>query len=220
MGKNITQPQKAVLRLKINTLGFDALISLARTVVVRMTINVAVFATPDVPLATITTAADALQVAKSGHGTKRNRGSKAEYTDLIVKANTLRVLLIGEVGYIYNTLSPTADVPLYNAQLLLAGFSAKSKRSRVARLQNPRFMRQTNNKTFNSTLRRINWRKGLGLLKGLPVAGYNLYWGGKLQATTTKGNFVIPSGAGSPVIVNVVPFNARGEGNGIAMTVR
>lgn len=220
MGKAVTNPQKFVLRLKIGTLAYGPLISLGRTVAARMLTNIAIFPAPAPSLINLNAAITDAAAAWAAHGTKRNKGSEADTIDLRAKITTLRVMLIEEAGYVLQTLSPTADVPTFNAQLLLAGFAVKSKRSRASRLQQPKFMRQTNNKTFPTTMHRINWRKGNGMLKGIPVAAYNVYSNGVLIGSTTKGNWIVDLGVDTHKTIIVKPSNARGEGNAMQITVR
>ena len=100
-----------------------------------------------------------------------------------------------------------------------SGFAAKSVKSVVPTMQFVTFARQTNNKQFPPTIGRINWRKPLGLLKGLKVSGFNIYDGATFLTTTTKTNFTpAPSSGGKTYTIK--PFNARGEGNGFTIITK
>lgn len=219
MAKRLSNPVKMLIRMKIGKLAYTLLLALAKSVHSKMTGNAA-FATPSPSLATLATATTALESALIGVGTKRNKGSKASVLSARDSATHLRGLLTALVGYVESTLSPTADVPLYNATLASAGFSLKSIRSRVPKMKQVTFIQHNNSAKFIPTDGRIQWRRPLTLLKGLPVDGFNIYKAGVLISTTTAGFFYTNQPLKTESTYTVRPFNARGEGQSMNVTVR
>jgi hypothetical protein len=180
------------------------------------------FTTPLPALATLGTAITDLRTAMALTNYKRSRGAKAELADTVQKAVTLKNLLLALLSYVQQTAQiadPQAG-PAYTNVITSSGFGLRSVRSITPALQIARFVRQTNNKQFPGSLHRLNWRRPLGLIKGQPVAGYNLILNGAIFATTTKTNFIFSPTGTYPLNVIIQPFNSRGVGNSFLCTVK
>lgn len=219
MGRFITNPPKPVGRIKIGISKYMAWLALAQIVVDRMTTNVATFPAPNPTLATVAGDITVLQTAVSALGTKSNKGSHPAVLAVRLATLTIQTDLLALLAYVTNIMNADNRPAANKVILSQSGFAAKSVKSTVPKMQFVTFARQTNNKQFPPTTGRINWRRPLGLLKGLKVSGYNIYTGGVLIATTTKTNFTPTPGVRNQVYT-IHPMNARGEGNGFTITAQ
>src|SRR5712671_997730 len=152
---------------------YKELLTLARTVSARMVINIADFPTPIPPLTDLDTAADSLRDATIYQGLRRNKGSKFD-TQQAKKAakNTLQVLT-QLLQYVINTalIAFPDDAPGFNVVIAESGFSLKNIR-RIKHISQSRYVRQDNSNAHPSTKMRLQWKRGVGLIKGAPIAGY------------------------------------------------
>lgn len=221
MGRPINNIRKAGIRVKQNREGYMRLVSLAHTVVIKLTGNAA-FTTPLPALASVTSAATDLKNAAAFMGGKRNRGSKNEKLDAQAKATNLRNLLTALLNYVVQTALQAApgDSPLFATLIASSGFAMSDVRSINPKAQIATFVRQDNSKLHPGNEGRLNWKRPLGLIKGGKVAGYNILIGGVIVQTTTKTNAIIPTVPGVNTDVVIVPFNSRGQGAAFNATVK
>lgn len=221
MGRPINNIRKAILRIKTSTSAVQKLVQIGETVVLKMTGN-ANFATPSPTLVNLTAATTDVKLAMAKTNYKRSRGSKADQLDTVQKATTLKNLLLAELDYVANTAiiaEPQAG-PAYNAIIASSGFALRSVRSITPKTQIATMVRQSNTKQYPLEVHRLDWRRPLGLIKGQPVAGYNISHAGVIVATTTKTNWVPPVGTAFPYDVMITPFNSKGSGNSFFATIK
>lgn len=219
MGRFVTNPPKPVGRIKIPVTKYLVWLALAQIVVDRMTTNVATFPTPNPSLATVSGDIAALEAAIGELGTKPNKGSNAAVLAVRLATLTIQTDLLALLAYVNNVMSADSRPAANRVILSKSGFAAKSVKSTVPKMQFVTHVRQTNNKQFPPSIGRINWKRPLGLLKGLKIAGFNIYADLNLVATTTKTNYTPPAGLGAQNYT-IKPFNARGEGNGFKISTR
>lgn len=222
MGHPIINVRPGALIVKINKEGYTKLVALARTVVLRMTAAVAIFATPNPAMAALTAAADALETAATKMGHKRNRGSKADLEAAKAAATTLRNLLTAELAYVIKIglKNEPTDATAFAALIVQSGFSMKNVKSITPKPQVATFARRTNNMLVGSEPQ-LKWRKPKGLLKGKQIAGYNIRNGAKpvspadvdpILATTTATKWEPKGLSKGSHTYRIFPFNSRGEG--------
>jgi len=233
MGKLITNPPKPVVRVKVSQSNYRSLAFLAQTVHDLMLANIATFPAPTPSSVTFQTNIDTLFAAIALIGTKFNKGSHSRLTDCKDAAFVVFNDLTERAAYVQNHLDANDNATFQAVTISQSGFAAKSKRSRIPALQFVRNVRQTNTKQFPHILRRINWRKSLGLFNGVKIAGYNIYAMNRIAepgsithiASTTKTNFIVPAsaffnGVSRPITEVVIrPVNASGEGNAFEIPV-
>ena len=224
MGRPINNLRKASIRIKINQAGYKKLVALGDRVLLFMTGNLN-FSTPLPALAGVQTDLTGLKNATANMGQKRSRASKTELQDATTRATVVRDELTALLNYVIQTclVAHPTDIPAFNQMLGSSGFAMKDTRSLTARTQQPTFTRQTNNKIYNGATNgqvRINWRKPLGLLKGKPIAGYNVIIGGVVTQTVTKCNAMITLAPGNNADVTIQPFNFRGTGQTVQIATK
>lgn len=224
MARPINNPRKGGIRIKINQAGYKKLLALGSRVLLFMTGNLN-FSTPLPALAGVQTNLTGLKNATANMGQKRSRASKAELQDAQTRAIQVRNDLTALLNYVVQTtlIAHPSDIAAFTQMLGSSGFAMKDVRSLTARTQQPTFTRQTNNKIYNGSTNghvRINWRRPLGLIKGKPIAGYNIIIGGVITQTVTKCNAMIPLAPGTNVDVTIQPFNFGGTGQTVIIATK
>lgn len=221
MGRPINNIRKTGIRVKQNREGYMRIVSLAHTVVAKMTAN-ANFATPLPTLASVTASAATLKTAAAFMGGKRNRNSRAEKLDCQAKATDTRNILTALLNYVVQTALSTSagNTPQFEVLVSSSGFAMSDVRSINPKAQIATFVRQDNSKLHPGNEGRLNWKRPLGLIKGAKVAGYNILVGGVIVQTTTKTNAIIPTVPGVNTDVVIVPFNSKGQGAAFNATVK
>lgn len=233
MGKLITNSPKPVVRVKVAQSDYKGIRNLAQTVHDLMLANVGTFVLPLPTSVNLQNDIDALSSALSLLGTKNNRGSTSALAAVKNAAFIVFSDLTQRASYVTQILDPNQPAAYQALVISLSGFAAKSKRSRIAKMQFVRSVRQSNTKQYPQTLRRVDWRKSLGLFKGVTIKSFNIYATNTTEAvtvfltSTTATNYIVPATAwfppdGTQVInsVRIHPVNARGEGNGFTIHVK
>lgn len=223
MSKQVSNnPRRFIPALRSTNKDYVSLQTLAVRIVSFMTAAVAIYATPNPALASVTAQVSALKSAIGSGGSKWNRGSKASIELIRAEAESLRALIIALIAYAVNT-TVTSDSQqtqsLYN--YLLSGLSRK--RPPIASnksLDNIRgFKISRVGANFESI--RFQWKKPKGMIKGKPANLYiisvqdeNGIW--QKQGQVTKTSFDINSGSplfdGATTFLRIQPFSSTGEG--------
>ena len=225
MGRLLTNPPKPVIRVKVSQKNYRKVLSLAYAVHGGILANVGTFVTPFPTMVNFNNDILALATAIAALGTKTNKNGKAALTTCINASVLVYHDLIQLAAYVSAVVYESfPNNPFLQAQVIASsGFAAKSPKSRIDTLQFVRNAKQVNNKKFPHTLGYISWKKSLGLFKGTKITGFNVYdvtaSPHTFLGSTTKTNFTLPA----PVAnvnskIQIRPFNARGEGNGITIT--
>ena len=222
MGKPVTQQRQPLAKIQISPTKYQLWLRLANIVFAQLTANVVLYPTPNPALTVLTTQITALQAAIAALGTRNNKGGKAAVLAVRVAcddvANTLRLLL----AYVLNTIDPTLPAQVQRANLNDSGFTEANIYSKIDVTQFVKFAKQSNTRKFPAALRRISFKKPLGLIKGGQIQAYNVYDAatGNFLFMSTKTNFQMTGGTlGTITSVKVTPFNARGNGNSFTIAV-
>lgn len=235
MGRLITNSPKPVVRVKVAQTNYRGILALALTVQAKLTAHAGFYASPVPALVDFGTDITALKLALKTLGTKSNKGSNADV--LAVKNAALVVFtdLTSLAFYVQEIVSASDSATLQAVQISLSGFATKSKKSRIPVMQFVRNVHQSNNKQFPVTLRRIAWRRSLGMFNGVRAKSYNIYGlsgatpGGQVPTfitSTTKTNYLVPTsfifaGAVAPIDhIIIKPVNPQGEGNGFQIPIK
>ena len=228
MGRLITNPPKPVVRVKVAQTNYKGIANLAQTVHDSMVANVGTFATPVPTMVTFQSDITALKAAIGTIGTKFNKGSHSQLMYVQNCAHAVFNELTSLTAYVQSLIDP--DLPADNQRytISLSGFAVKSKKSKIDKMQFVRNAHQSNNKQFPVTLRRIAWRRSLGMFKGVRANAYNIYAipavGSPIFLTSvTKTNYLVPllTPAGTSITSVIIhPVNAQGEGAGCIIPVK
>lgn len=164
---------KGVTLRQITFSSYKKLIALAATISSKMGAASAFYAAPTPDLTDLDTAAATLQVSASVLGHKRNRASKAQLLQAQSDANVVRYLLQQLLTYATNTCYDAfpADPYAFSAAAASSGFSIRLPK-KVKHISQARWVKQTTTTEFPAAMMRLTWRRGLGLIKGAPIAGY------------------------------------------------
>lgn len=204
--RGITNKGNRGVTLKdLTTSSYQKLATAAQSVHDKMDAAVATFATPAPTLADVQTATDTLVAAMQVMSFKRNRASKANTLAAQAAANDVRILLQQLMQYAVNTVLDLfpANSEQFNATLATAGFSIKNVR-KPKHITQARFVTQSNSKKFPASMMRINWRRGTGLIKGAPIAGY-------LIKSVTKSRQILIAGYNDVLFTDLIkPIAATG----------
>ena len=232
MGRLITNPPKPVIRVKVSPYNYWGLYNLSNSFCTSVINNVSKLGTLGIPfpvISTLTSANIALLAALLTLGTKNNKGSHSDLLNVQSCSFTVYNLLTGFISYYQGYINPSQPPTLQRYIISLMGISTKSPKSKIDKLQIARNVHQSNNKQFPVTLRRIAWRKSLGLFKGVRAKAYNIYAipavGSPIFLTSvTKTNYQVPTtipGTSTPITtVRIHPVNAQGEGNSVIIDVK
>lgn len=225
MGRLITNPPKAVIRIRIAQNNYKAVLALATTVHASLTADVSDFPAPNPTLVQLGTDITALEAALAALGTKANKGSHADVLNAQAATLTVRNDLVALAAYVNNIISGSASPASQNLLLSRSGFASKSKKSLVPKTQLIRSRGQINSKQYPFTLRRVSWKRPLGLIKGLKLTGYNIYiqtgaGTPTFLVTQTKTNYTFNSVPPANSQLIIAPLNARGEGNSFKVPIR
>jgi hypothetical protein len=222
MGRLITNSPKPVVRVKVAQTNYKGILALALTVQAGLTAHAGFYASPVPSLVDFGTDITALETALKSLGSKFNKGGSAAVVAVKNAAFTVFTDLTSLAFYVQEIISADDPAPLQKVQVSWSGFATKSPKSRIDRMQFVRNVHQSNNKQFPVTLRRIAWRRSLGMFSGVRAKSYNIYYvstaGTGLLTSVTKTNFIVPFTApdGTNPITSIIikPVNAQGEGNG------
>jgi hypothetical protein len=230
MGKLITNPPKPVVRVKVAQTNYKGILNLALSVQAGLTGHAGFYPSPLPSLVDFGADIIDLQTALSKIGTKFNRGGSANLAAVKNAAFLVFNDLTSLAFYVQEIVSASDSPALQKVQISWTGFATKSPKSRIDRMQFVRNVHQSNSKQFPVTLRRISWRRSLGLFKGARAKAYNVYVimvgvsNPSFLTTTTKTNLLVPTLFGTPALtvtdVIIKPVNAQGEGNGFMIPVK
>lgn len=239
MGKLITNPPKPVVRVKVAQTNYNGILALALTVQAGFTGHAGFYPSPLPSLIDFGTHITALQVAISHLGSKFNKGGSYHVTACKNAALVVFTDLTALAAYVQEIVSGTDSPALQKVQIAWSGFASKSPKSKIDKMQFVRNVHQSNNKQFPVSLRRVAWRRSLGMFNGVRAKAYNIYaqnsttqgtFISEFFTTTTKTNIIIPSTLffkkaltpdNLPIqSVLIKPVNAQGEGNGFVIPVR
>lgn len=222
MGKPVTQARQPLARIKISPTNYKVWSQLAAKVIAQLTLNVSEFPTPFPTVVQLGTDLTALNAAIAALGTKNNKGGKAEVLAVRAACNTLANDLRLELAYVLNTINKALPPDQQQVLLNQSGFTQANIISKIPTTQFVKFAKQSNTRQFPQALRRISFKKPLGLIKGGQIAAYNVYDAatGNFLFMSTKTNFQMTGGAlGAISSVKVIPFNNRGNGNSFTIAV-
>lgn len=222
MSKPVTGERQPQLRLKQNRLAYSLWLVLGNKVKTEMTASVALYPTPNPTLVQLTTHLTALQTTIANLGTRHNKGGKAAIIAVRVAVENVQNDLKLLAAYVLNTLDRSLPASVQAANINASGFTQKDFRSLIPSPQFAKFFKQSNTKKFPSTLRRLSWKKPLGLIKGGRITSYNVYDAttGAYLLTTTKTNVLMNTGTLSSIKkVTIKPMSRTGEGNSFTATV-
>jgi hypothetical protein len=224
MGKLLTNQRRALMRIKTAPSNYRQLVALGNSVIKGLTASALVFLTPNPALAALQTAVDDLKNAINGIGTKKNKGSKADVLAAKDFADTLKKLLVQELGYVISVVELTMTPTQQAALLAQTGFAFRKVKAIKTSAQMPRLVRQTNNRAVPYTLAQIKFRKPNGTFKGQKLNQYAIWLlNGDGTKTFIKSvtKTVIDSADGiiRGKSYEIVPYNSRGNGNPFTINV-
>lgn len=228
MGRLITNSPKPVVRVKVAQTNYKGILALALAVQSGLTNHAGFYASPQPPLVTLGSDIIALQAAIAALGTKFNKGGSYHVTTAKNTALAVYNDLTALAAYVQSIVSASNSASLQKVQIAWTGFATKSKKSKVPVMQFVRNVHQSNNKQFPVTLRRVAWRRSLGLFNGVRAKAYNIYALNGVNpipvfiTSTTKTNYLVPSTHAGAAVTKVLikPVNAAGEGNGFTINVK
>lgn len=222
MSKPVTTARQPQIRIKIAKLNYQYWSILAKKVKAMMTANIGLYPTPNPTLVTLTTFITALDTTIAQLGTRHNKGGKAQILAVRVAVTDVQNTLKQLAQYVLNTVDNTLPPQVQAANINDSGFTQKDIRSLIPTVQFVKFAKQSNTKKFPANLRRISWKKPLGLIKGSQLKSYNLYDNatGTYLMTTTRCNTEMTGGVLDAVKqIKVVPISRTGSGNAFVITV-
>lgn len=163
---------------------FAGIAVLASNVITGLTTNIAFFPLPNPPVAALVTALADLNGAIAVWGPVGNRGSHADYSDLVQKAATMRNMLILESDYVENLVNIGDPYLVQAAFIALSGFGVKNLPTPQGVLGPPIGLFRLMNNDISEDDICLRWYKPIGLNSPNNVKSYVVKELGGLIADT------------------------------------
>lgn len=165
----------AKVKVNVNPLAFANISALAGNVINGLTTNAFFFPFPNPNIFILTSNKNDLDLAIVAWGPVHNRGSHADYLDLVAKTHTMRSALFTEAAYVQSLVDPTTSFAAQSIFIVRSGFSVKNLPAPQGLLGVPENLHQVTNNTIATNTPLIKWDKPLGLTSPNNVKSYEVF---------------------------------------------
>jgi hypothetical protein len=165
----------AKVKVNVDPLAFADISALAGNVITGLTANPVLYPAPHPTTVTLISLKSDIDIAIANWGPVHNRGSHADYLDLVAKAFTMRANLFLEAAYIQGLVNPADPWAVQAAFITPSGFSVKNLPTPQGLLGVPQNLHQVTNSTIATNTPMIKWNKPLGLTSPNNVKSYEVF---------------------------------------------